>query len=756
MRNHCLVLLLGIILALGGCGKKEERITSLKMLEGGRTFAVPTGTAADQMVLKRFPDAKLEYYNSVLDCSIAVRDGKADAAAYDKPILKNIAAKNPGLIVLDEVIIDDNYGFAVKLEDKELKLAIDQVLEEIKKDGTYEAMSKRWFPEAGDPAPMPSIQSEGKNGELRFGTAAVTEPMSFYDANRQIVGFDVEFASYIAKKLGKKLVITDMEFGAMIPALISGKVDMVGAGLSITEERAKKVLFSLPYYLGGLAVTVAGKAIPGNKQATAKSKGLMSDVGDIADKRIGVLLGSIHDAYATKTYPKAEILEYQNLSDMLFALNSGKVDVVFVDQSALKEVFAKNPSLGALEDALFTVSIAAGFNRENDALREQFNKFLEKIRADGTYKDMYDRWMVKGIMEMPVIPKPAGISGVLRAGIVSDLGMPISLIKNGELVGFDIELGKRFAAYIGKEYDATDMPFGSLLASVSTNKIDMITSSLMITEERKKQIDFSDPYNESGVSVIAAKKNLFAFSGDLTSADTRTFIQKVKDSFYSNIVFEKRYLHILNGLYVTILISILAAIFGTLIGALVCWMRMSKNRFLSGTASAYITLLRGLPVLVLLMIIYYIVFASVNINPVFVSVVAFGLNFGAYVSEMFRTSIMGIDRGQKEAAIAGGFTNFQAFRFIILPQALRSILPVYKGEFISLVKMTSVVGYIAVQDLTKASDIIRSRTFDAFFPLIMVAIMYFVIAYLLTRLLDLVEVSADPRRKRRSRKEGSS
>jgi len=742
-------IILAILLVC--CGKKEKRITSLKMLEGGRTFAVPTGTAADQMVAKRFPDARLEYYNSILDCALAVRDGKADAAAYDKPILKNIAAKNPGLVVLDEVIMDDSYGFAVTLENKELKTAIDQVLAEIKSDGTYDAMSRRWFPEKGSPAAMPLIQNDGKNGELRFGTAAVTEPMSFFDANRQIVGFDVEFASYIAKKLGKKLVITDMEFGAMIPALISGKVDMIGAGLSITEERAKKVLFSQPYYLGGLAVVVGGMGTDNEKaDAAGKKKGRMSDVGDIADKRIGVLLGSIHDAYATKTYPQAEVLQYQNLSDMLFALNSDKVDVAFIDQSALKEVFAKNPGLGALEEAVFNVSIAAGFNRGSDKLREQFNTFLREIRANGIYKDMYERWMVKGTEEMPVIPAPAIVSGVLRTGIVSDLGMPISVIKDGQLIGFDIELGKRFAAYLGREYDPVDMPFGSLLASVSTDKIDMITSSLMITEERKKQIDFSDPYNESGVSVIAAKKNLARYAADLSSADNRTFFRKVSDSFYSNIIYEKRYMHILNGLYVTILISLLSALFGTLIGALVCWMRMSKNKVLSGIASVYITVLRGMPVLVLLMIIYYVVFASVNVNPVFVSVVAFGLNFGAYVSEMFRTSIQGIDRGQKEAAIASGFTGFQAFRFIILPQALTSILPVYKGEFISLVKMTSVVGYIAVQDLTKASDIIRSRTFDAFFPLIMVAVLYFLIAFLLTKCLDLIEVSADPRKRRSS------
>ena len=138
---------------------------------------------------------------------------------------------------------------------------------------------------------------------------------------------------------------------------------------------------------------------------------------------------------------------------------------------------------------------------------------------------------------------------------------------------------------------------------------------------------------------------------------------------------------------------------------------------------------------------------QVNINPAIVAVIAFGVNFGAYVSEMFRTSIQSIDKGQYEAGIASGFTKIQTFIYIIMPQAMRHVLPVYKGEFISLLKMTSIVGYIAVQDLTRASDIIRSRTFDAFFPLIMAAVLYIIIAGLLTWALSYLEISVDPKRK---------
>ena len=156
-----------------------------------------------------------------------------------------------------------------------------------------------------------------------------------------------------------------------------------------------------------------------------------------------------------------------------------------------------------------------------------------------------------------------------------------------------------------------------------------------------------------------------------------------------------------------------------------------------------------MPVVVLLMLIYYVAFASIDINPVFVAVIAFGLNFAAYVAEIFRTGVEGVERGQTEGGLAMGFSKVQTFRLIVLPQTIRRILPVYQGEFISLVKMTSIVGYIAVQDLTKASDIIRSRTFDAFFPLVLIAVLYFLISYVLILFLDWVERRTDPKRKRR-------
>jgi polar amino acid transport system substrate-binding protein len=252
---HFLLLLLVTIFfsTTTGCGERKK-ITEFDQLKG-KEFAVPTGTVADKLVLSKFPDAKFKYFNSVLDACMSVRGGKADAAAYDEPILKNIAAKNSGMLVLPQMITTDNYGFAVRSEDKDLKNIIDNVIAALKTSGHYDVMLNRWLPAQGAPEPMPAIET-GTDGVFRFGTSAITEPFSFVDGTQDIVGLDIEIAALVAQKMNKKLEIINMDFGAMIPALVAGKVDAIGACITITEERAQKVLFSEPYYVGGIAALV--------------------------------------------------------------------------------------------------------------------------------------------------------------------------------------------------------------------------------------------------------------------------------------------------------------------------------------------------------------------------------------------------------------------------------------------------------------------------------------------------------------------
>lgn len=217
-----------------------------------------------------------------------------------------------------------------------------------------------------------------------------------------------------------------------------------------------------------------------------------------------------------------------------------------------------------------------------------------------------------------------------------------------------------------------------------------------------------------------------------------------KDSFYENFIVDDRWKYLTDGLKNTLLITILAILIGIILGFIVAIIRAThdktgKMKILNFFAKIYLTIIRGTPVVVQLMIIYFVIFGSVNINKVFVAVLAFGLNSGAYVAEIVRSGIMSIDNGQFEAGSSLGLSYRQTMTSIILPQAFKNVLPALANEFIVLLKETSVAGYIAIADLTKGGDVIRSQTYDPFLPLIAVAVIYLIMVMFLTSLVTKLE-----------------
>ena len=219
---------------------------------------------------------------------------------------------------------------------------------------------------------------------------------------------------------------------------------------------------------------------------------------------------------------------------------------------------------------------------------------------------------------------------------------------------------------------------------------------------------------------------------------------ELKDSFVQNFIAENHWKYLVNGLGVTLQVTFFAVIIGIVLGFLVAIVRSTADKtgklgFLNGICRVYLTVIRGTPVVVQLLIIYFVIFSSVDIDKVVAAVVAFGLNSGAYVAEIVRSGIMSIDQGQFEAGRSLGFNYGQTMWHIIVPQAFKNVLPALANEFIVLLKETSVCGYIALQDLTKGGDIIRSRTYDPFLPLIAVAVIYLVIVMGLSALVTRLE-----------------
>lgn len=221
--------------------------------------------------------------------------------------------------------------------------------------------------------------------------------------------------------------------------------------------------------------------------------------------------------------------------------------------------------------------------------------------------------------------------------------------------------------------------------------------------------------------------------------------QELQGKFINNFITDDRWKYIADGLVTTLQVTFFAVIIGIVLGFFVAVVRSTydktgKLKLLNALCRLYLTVIRGTPVVVQLLIIYFVIFGSArDISKVAVAVMAFGFNSGAYVAEIFRSGIMSVDSGQFEAGRSLGFNYVQTMRYIIMPQAFKNVLPALCNEFIVLLKETSVSGYIALQDLTKGGDIIRSRTYDALMPLLAVAFIYLAMVIVFTKLVNILE-----------------
>ena len=279
-------------------------------------------------------------------------------------------------------------------------------------------------------------------------------------------------------------------------------------------------------------------------------------------------------------------------------------------------------------------------------------------------------------------------------------------------------------------------------------------------ESRSSTIYIASPYEDVCIKVTAnmpsdaswdeVRTLLYAAAGKVTPGKQ---VSQLAADFKLNFLDDSRWTYLLNGLLVTLEITLGAVLLGIVIGIVVAtvrstWDQNSENMhagpgrtvlgFFNGICKVYLTVIRGTPVVIQLMIMYYIIFASSR-NGVLIAMLAFGINSGAYVAEIIRGGIMSVDRGQLEAGRSLGFNYVQTMRHIIIPQAMKSVLPALANEFIVLLKETSVSGYVAVKDLTKGGDIIRGVTYSAFMPLIAVALIYLIMVMFFTWLVGKLE-----------------
>ena len=483
----------------------------------------------------------------------------------------------------------------------------------------------------------------------------------------------------------------------------------------------------------------------GKSQDEAANAPVITSIEELNDSShtVGSITGMSCMFAVEENLPKATIANMNDALSGYLSVQEGKLDAFVYDRVQMNlAIIHGQKGVRILDENLGQdYEIAAGLSPVSKIpdLENKINQFIAECRANGTLQEMYDRW-ASGREEMPDLP-PVQNPGLKLVIGTSGTVAPYSYYKGNELYGSDIEFGRRFAAWLGAECEFKVYDYGAIVPAALTGDVDIIVANLNVTPERKEKMHFSDTlcYMQNGVMVR-----------DPSATGTGgSFFDSLANSFESTFIKEDRWKLFVDGIGMTMFITVAASVLGTVLGFVGFLGCRKGNPIANKLADFLIWLVQGMPTVVLLMVLYYIVFAESHLASEWVAVIAFTLTFGASVFSILRMGVGAVDSGQVEASHALGFSDSATFFKVVLPQAAPHIFPSYKTAIVSLIKATAIVGYIAVQDLTKVGDIIRSRTYEAFFPLIAVAILYFVLAGILTTIVRRIQISWDPRTRSR-------
>ena len=440
---------------------------------------------------------------------------------------------------------------------------------------------------------------------------------------------------------------------------------------------------------------------------------------ELADGRIGVLTSFAHGPALQEAFPGAELRHYEDLPSMCLALRGRKIDAIVCPEAGLEALLSGNPAFAELSMPLIRDSVAVAFQPSGTALAGQFNEFLHLIREDGRLAEMDANWFGPDAPRTFYHGHATG-GAPLRVGIeVGQSGLTV--MEEGEETGFEPELMRRFADHLGRPVHFVEMTGTGMIPALVSGRVDALIDAITPTADRRRSVLFSEPYYRSRLHLVVRAPESEAVRSH----------QTLGSALRHNLVEDGRYLLILKGLWYTLIIMLCSLLLGSLLGAALCWMLLYGSPALRRLAHGYCDFIESIPIVVLLLFMFYVVFAATPVAAVIVAIITYSLHFAAGACESFHNGLESVPHGQYEAAQALGFTEWGGLRHVILPQAARQILLLFKGKSVALIENTSIVGFIAIQDLTKVTDIIRTQTYNSLIPLLVVGLLYFLLAKLI-------------------------
>ena len=699
----------------------------------GKKIGVQAGTRSPEVVKQFIPTAQLVYHDSPADNLIALRTGKIEAVCLAEPTARLLMHDNNDVAALGSKLTNVEMApiFQKSERGKKLSEKYAEFVKSLWEDGTISELDAAWL--GGDESKrilkdytkLPAV-----NGTLQMAADLSAVPFVYVKENK-IIGYDIDIAVRFCEANGYGLKIVPMAFTAIIPAVQSGKCDF-SSSLTRTPERAESVLFS------SVPNAKTGSLLLVRKDNNIK-------LADLAGRKVGIILGANHDIFAAAKIPDVKLEYFNDLSAITLALQTGKIDAFANTLPTAVYMTHEHKDISYISEPLEVTDTYSAFTNSEKGKKicGEYAEFIKSLWDNGTIKRLADKWIYsedENLRTLEDYSQLPDANGVLKMAI--DTGrMPFAYVKENKIIGYDIELAMLFCKAKGYGLEVYSMNFAGILGAIKAGKCDL-TGSITRTPERAETMLFSPVPNAQTPIVLLVMKTKDA----AVNIAEPSFWEDTAASFERTFIREDRWKLFAEGIINSLIITVMSILCGMLLGFTVFMLCRTGSRAANAVTKFSVWLIKGTPIVVLLMILYYIVFGHVNISGIAVSIIAFSLTFGTSVYRMLTFGTGAVDKGQTEAAYTLGFTDMQTFFMIVLPQAAMHFMPSLKEEITMLVKSTSIVGYIAVQDLTKMGDIVRSRTYEAFFPLIAVAVIYFIMSWILNIIINFIYGRITPSR----------
>ncbi|WP_228061280.1 ABC transporter substrate-binding protein/permease [[Phormidium] sp. LEGE 05292] len=692
--------------------------------------------------------------------------------------------------------------------------------------------------------------------KLVMVTSADYPPYQFRQTdsgNSEIVGFDIDIAKYITKKLGYKLEIRDTDFSGIIPALQSGRADFAMSGMTPTAERKKNVAFSDLYY-------EAKNTIVSQKTSNLKN------TADLAGKKVGVELGTTQEKTA-KSLKDVQVVALNRPGSIIQELKSKRLDAAILEDTVAKGYVANNPELTyePIPTTSEEVGSAIAFPK-NSPLVNSFNQVLQEMKQNGELQKLITKWFgsdgakVSSYQANNNAANAATPSNTPIAQNTQNTGRKLIMVTSADyppyefrktgsgndIIGFDVDIAKYITRELGYELEIKDTDFSGIIPALQSGRANFAMAGMTPTPERLKNVDFSDIYYEAKNTIVSKKGSNLTTIASLAGKKvgvqlgstqekfakekikgakivalnkTGDLIQEIKSNRISAAIIEdaiakgfiannpdlefttipnsseeagsaiafpkgsplvqpfnkvlqqmkqngemdalvKKWFEnqggnqaaeeqkkpssfetawgsipfIAQGIIVTLQFTLISSFFGFLWGIVLALFKISTIKPLNIFAKVYTSVFRGTPLLLQIALVYYATpqLTGYDIPALLAGVITFTLNSGAYISETIRGGILAVDKGQREAALSLGVPYQPMMKDIILPQAVKNILPSLVNESIALLKDSSLVSTIGVVDVLRRAQIVGAEKYIYFEPLLVAGLIYYVLVMLLT------------------------